>query len=193
MEESIKLSDVTLLDDEIQRNSRTGWLEKHAELIAKLEAEYQSPHEVKDDSLDTRFYGFTIANLNLLISDHISSEILEDNIVYPIPLTPNWLLGACNVRGDIVPIIDLAQIIAGEDRDTKPAEYKTLVLEEAGSTIGLPLIKLPVPIHFKEEDRVSNYSKLPDFVQPFITLAYKRKQNIWVCINFSSFISSLLN
>ena len=193
MEETIKLSNVTLLDKENETSSRTGWVEKHAELIAKLEAEYQSPHEAEDDSLGIRYYGFNIGGLNLLISEHISSEILEDNIIYPIPLAPSWLLGACNVRGDIVPIINLEQIITGEISIFEPMEYKTLILAEEGNTLGLPLVKLPKPIHFKQEERISNYSKLPELVQPFITVAYKRSQSIWACIDFPSFITSFTN
>ena len=193
MEEFTKLSDVTLLDKANEISLRTRWVERHAELITKLEAEYQTSQEVKDDSSDIRYYEFSVGNLNLLISDEMSSEILEDSIINPIPLAPSWLLGAGNVRGDIVPIIDLEQIVTGEIGVTEPVDYKILILSQGGDSIGLLLAKLPVPINFKIEERVSDYSKLPKLIQPFTTVAYKRKHNIWVCLDHPSFISSFSN
>ncbi len=193
MEEPIKLSGVTLSDKLSEMGLRTGWVEKHAELIAKLEAEYQSSHDEKDDSLDTRYYGFRVGNLNLLISEEMSSEILEDSTINPILLAPNWLIGVCNVRGDIVPIIDLEQIVTSKIGITEPRKYKTLILSQEGNSIGLLLAKLPVSIYFNKEERVSNYSKLPELIQPFTTIAYERKQNIWTCLDFSTFISSFSN
>lgn len=193
MEESDDLSVLSVASEVDSKNARPGWLEKHAELIKKLEAEYQFTPDIKKSSTDEHYFGFTIGSLNFLLSASLSSEILEDNLIYPIPLSPSWLLGACNYRGDIVPVIDFEQIISGEKSAIEAGKNKTLVLDKDENAIGIQLSKLPSPINFKKKERLNNFSKLPKLVQPFITQAYKKGGKIWVCIDFPFFIESFTN
>ena len=183
----------TLRDLLTESQPDSTWLDAHAELIAKLESAYNAPAETKEVSSDVRYYGFSIGELNVLIAENTPCEILEENIIYSIPLTPNWLIGTCNVRGDIVPIIDLEHILTGKIRIVEPHKYKTFIIGEAENTIGLLLNKLPIQIHFKKENQTSIFSELPKLVRPFITIGYKRNQEVWACIDFASFFATLTN
>jgi len=193
MKESDDLSVLSIASEVDSKSTRTGWLEKHAELIKKLEAEYQFTPDANKSSTDERYFGFTIGSLNMLLSASLSSEILEDSLIYPIPLSPNWLLGACNHRGDIVPVIDFEQIISGDKSAIEAGKHKTLVLDKDENAIGIQLSKLPSPINFKKKERLNNFSKLPKLVQPFVTKAYKKGGKIWVCVDFPFFIESFTN
>ena len=164
MEEFINTSERTLHDTSNQSEPQSSWLDTHAEFIAKLESAYNAPLESKEVSSEVRHYGFSIGELNLLVAENMHCEILEENIIYPIPLAPNWLVGTCNVRGDIVPIIDLEHILTGKIRIAGPHEYKTFIIGEAENAMGLLLSKLPVPIHFKKESQISIFSGLPKLV-----------------------------
>ena len=183
----------SVLNKSDDQNPRIGWVEKHAELIAKLEAEYQPSKEAKSKPTVTRYYEFNVAGINLLIPNHISSEIFEDRIIYSIPLAPSWILGACSVRGDIVPIIDLPRILNQKNSHTDSSKYNTLILGNGEDSIGLLLKKLPTPIQFDKKERITNYLKLPDLLQPYITVAYKRKRKTWIVIDYSSFFAALTN
>ena len=191
MEETIQSPKDTLLNTLNKTNSHSTWLDAHTELITKLESEYETPEETKEKTTVVRHYGFNIGVLNLLIAEDMPCEVLEENSIYSIPLAPSWLIGTCNVRGDIIPIIDLEHILSGKDRITKPNEHKTFIIGEAENAMGLLLNKLPIPIHFKEENQISNFSGLPKQVRSFITIGYKREQQVWICIDYSSFFTTL--
>lgn len=180
-------------DDSITKEitTRVAWVDKHAELIAKLEAEYQLPVETQNSLSETRYHEFSVGDLNILISDEHSPEILEDNIVFPMLLTPEWVIGACNVRGEIIPIFDLEKIIYPEINVAKPANFKTLILHDGNNAIGLPLFKLPLLTHLEKNDAINHYSKFPELIKPYIREIYKRKHKVWVLIDFSSFFKFL--
>jgi twitching motility protein PilI len=42
------------------------------------------------------------------------NEILTLPVLTPVPGTRSWLLGVANVRGNLVPVIDLRDFIEGE-------------------------------------------------------------------------------
>ena len=179
--------------DLVEPSSRLGWVEKHAELITKLEAEYQRPHDVKDELSDLRYYSYSSAGLSLLIPNDITSEVLEESNVHSIPLAPKWLMGACNVRGDIVPIIDINQILKNEKTQLNTRQNITLILGSVEKAIGLTLDQLPKAIQFKKEEQTTNYKKIPELMKPFITMAYIKNQKLWLCIDFPSLITSFTN
>ncbi len=191
MDESTKSSVISAPKATDNKNSRVGWVDKHAELIKKLEEQYQLPEDFDTDSLSGRFYSFPIAGYNLLISNQMSSELVEDNQVYSIPLAPDWLLGACNLRGDAVPIVDLCQILNGEKTDVSLNKYNTLVLGDGEKIVGVLLDSLPVVMQFKKEESSETYPKFPDLVKPFITEVYKRNNIHWACLDLEMLIASL--
>ncbi len=176
-----------------KQSSRVGWVDKHAELIEKLEAQYQQPEDFDIESLSRRYYAFSIAGYHLLISIHMSSELLEENQVYSLPLVPVWLLGACNLRGDVVPIVDFGQILNGEKTDVSLKKYNTLVLGDGENSIGVLLDSLPAVIQFKKEESSKTYPKLPDLIKPFVTGSFKRKDIHWVSLDFEMLMASLAN
>ncbi len=173
------------------KSERVRWLDKHAELIAKLEAEYQQPIDTENQPSVLDFHEFNVGNLNLLISEHHSPEILEDNIVYPMLLTPNWVIGTCNVRGEIIPVFDLEKIIFPDITIARPENFKTLILRDGKYTIGLPLFSLPKLIHLDKSNATNDSSKLPELVRPFIKQTFKRKHMIWVLLDLASFLAYL--
>ena len=190
MEDKINVSSELVDSSAIEKNTRIPWVDKHAELIAKLEAEYKLPAEEQYDSSTIRYHQFSVGDLNILISEQHSPEILDDNIVYPMLLTPDWVLGTCNVRGKIIPIFDLEKIIYPDISINKPTNYKTLILHEGQNAIGLPLFKLPTLIHLQNDESINEYTKLPELLKPHIKMIYQRKHKIWILINFSTFFSS---
>ena len=191
MEDTTTATVETTSEKLTNKSSRSNWVEKHAELITKLEAEYQQPQGVKDESLARRYYSFNSAELCLLVPKDAMSEVLEDSYVHSIPLAPKWLIGACNVRGDILPIIDLNQIL--NNRKTKLITKQNIVLMigSAEKAIGIVLNKIPKAIQFKKEEQATKFIKSPELLKPFINIAYKKNHNHWLCVDFLALITSL--
>jgi len=182
-----------LKDSTVEENSRLGWVEKHSELIAKLEAEYQQPKGVVGKKLAERYYTFSNSDLNILVPSDVSSEVLEQSSIHQIPLAPAWLLGACNVRGDIVPIIDLSKIIGNKKTELSSKPCRTLILGSADNFFGILVDELPKPVQFKKNQQVSEYSNIPDVLKPYIRIVYKKYRKLWLCIDFQSLITSFSN
>ncbi|MGI9227701.1 MAG: chemotaxis protein CheW [Gammaproteobacteria bacterium] len=193
MEEFVKSSEDIVRITTSKSSSRSTWLDAQTELITRLESEYEISDETKQDQTVIRHYGFRIGGLNLLITEDLPCEVLEENNFYSVPLAPKWLVGTCNVRGDIVPIVDLEHILTGNTNNFKPNEYKTFIIGNAENAMGLLLNKLPIPIHFKKYDQISDFSELPKLVQPSVNKAYKKNQEIWSCIDFASLLAALTN
>ena len=191
MDKNTNLSAESISSISSNKSTRASWLDKHAELIAKLEAEYQQPIDADEETSVLHFHEFNVGDLNILISEYHSPEILEDNVVCPMLLTPGWVIGMCNVRGEIIPVFDLEKIIFPDITIARPENYKTLILRDGKYTIGLPLFSLPKLVHLDKSDVVSDSSKVPELVTPFIKEIYKRKHKIWVLLDLSSFLAFL--
>lgn len=189
--DSTKSSSISELKKSQEQSSRIGWIDKHAELISKLEAQYQQPQKAHDESLVTRYYTFSIAEYNLLIPGHVTSEILEENNIYPITLAPDWLIGACNVRGEIVPIIDIFKILKLKSKDINLDDNKILILGKEENYVGMLIENLPVAMQFKKDDSINEYSKISDHLKPFITAAYVKNEKMWLSLDFIPLIESI--
>ena len=90
--------------------------EENENLIRKLESSYQVSNKQESDTSATRFYALALDNLKLLINVQTSCELLDDNVIYTIPQVSEWLRGVVNVRGNVVPIIDLENIVTGKNK-----------------------------------------------------------------------------
>ena len=176
-----------------QPKKRRTWLEKHGELIAKLQNDFQLPEVADQSTTSTRYHTFTIGSLKFLISNTLSPEILEETKIHPLLLTPPWVLGTCNVRGDIISVFDLNKVFDQEANLLKASKPRVLVINEQDYTLGLRLDELPTPIDLKHEEQIRNFSNLPDSITTFVKAAYKRGDDIWLQINFSSLFLSLEN
>lgn len=174
-------------------SSRRTWLEKHGELISRLKDDFQLPKKSVDSSLATRFHTFNVGKLNFLVSNKLSPEILEETKIYPLLLTPPWVFGTCNVRGDIIPVFDLKKVFDQEIDILNISKPRVLVIHEQDYTIGLSLDELPIPIDLKNDEQIRNFSNLPSVITSFIKSAYKRGDEIWMEINFYSLFLSLEN
>ena len=63
-------------------------------------------------------------------------ELKDDNVISPIPFTPSYILGIIHVRGEIIPVLSLSEILKIEEK-----EYNLLklVIIENQFKIGFPV------------------------------------------------------
>ena len=65
---------------------------------------------------------------------------VQEILIYPtmtfVPGTRPWLLGVANVRGNLVPVIDLRGFIEGE-KNTHTVRSRVLVVKQQGGNVGL--------------------------------------------------------
>jgi twitching motility protein PilI len=64
------------------------------------------------------------------------NELLAVPVLTPVPQTQPWLLGVANVRGNLVPVIDLNRFLFGER--TQPTERtRLLIVRQSGGSVAL--------------------------------------------------------
>jgi twitching motility protein PilI len=64
------------------------------------------------------------------------SELLAPPTLTPVPGTQAWLMGVANVRGNLVPVIDLARFLFGE-RTQHTERTRLLVVRQGGGSVAL--------------------------------------------------------
>ncbi|MCP4747718.1 MAG: hypothetical protein GY874_16510 [Desulfobacteraceae bacterium] len=55
--------------------------------------------------------------------------------ITPLPSLPPWILGICNIRGDIVSVVDLKQVLKLKLKDNSPGKYLLMIKDKQFSTV----------------------------------------------------------
>jgi len=99
-----------------------------------------------------RGIGFRIGQRYLVSGINEVNEILTPPALTIVPGTRAWLLGVANVRGNLVPVIDLKQYLEGE-RTQVTDSSRVLLVRQAGGSVGLLIDEVLGQRSFSEEQR----------------------------------------
>lgn len=137
---------------------------------------------------DEIILGFRVGSLGFLVTDGIYYEVVERSQVNPLPNVEPWFSGLLNIRGNIVPVIDLRILLDETAADNKKRYLfaidqgeKTMVLwidslPEMQRVIAQPLEQLPV---------------LTPLMQRHVSGGYWVKDKIWLNIRFDDLFKTL--
>lgn len=79
------------------------------------------------------------------------SEILALPDFVPVPLTKPWLLGVANVRGRLLPLVNLARFLGLQSRG-RIKESKVMVIDQDGVFSGIVIDQVLGMMHFSQAD-----------------------------------------
>jgi len=57
-----------------------------------------------------RFY-YRVGNHTILLEKALTTEVFLDLLVAPLPFAPHWCKGLSNLRSDLLPVVDLHQLL----------------------------------------------------------------------------------
>lgn len=121
---------------------------------------------------------FVLGGAHLVISMDDVREILKYPDLSTVPRAKPWVKGIANVRGTLLPIMDLNGFISGE-RTELERRTRVLVVESAGVTSGLMVDEVFGMRHFLAD----SYNPVPPEVAPslraFISGTYGQDGNLW--------------
>lgn len=123
--------------------------------------------------------GFMIAGERYLAPMGDVTEILHVPRYTKIPGVRNFLLGASNVRGRLLPVIDLAQFIGLPRSSRSQRDRRVLVIEHGDIFSGLVVDCVLGMQYFPAANRVHPSSNTPDAIRPFLEGGYQRGGEIW--------------
>jgi twitching motility protein PilI len=133
-------------------------------------------------------YGFKIGELGLLIQMGSGSEVMQMPTIWSLPGAPPWLLGLINLRGNLVPIYDLRQVLSLGQRT---AELKPLVLifDQGEKAVGVVIDDYPKPL--TELSQLPHLPKLPTSLSGHVRKGYVKDKMIWLEFDQHSFFEQL--
>lgn len=143
----------------------------------------------KDDS-PVECLGFCIGNLGLLYPEIAGRELTEPSPTTPLPNTAPWLLGIANVRGNMVPVVDLS-IAFGIERDQSQTRY-LLIIGRADETMGLLVDGLPRPLSLEAREKLPSIPPPPELLEAHVKGAYDHAGAVWLDVDYDSFSLSLI-
>ncbi|MDH3670792.1 MAG: chemotaxis protein CheW [Gammaproteobacteria bacterium] len=166
--------------------------------LAALQTEFVIPDgpetgettATKDDTPGERL-GFRIGDIGLLYPDAVGREVDEPPPVSPLPNAADWLSGIANVRGNMVPVVNLA-LAFGIEHDNSQSVY-LLVTGRGEDAIGVLIDGLPAPQSLQPQDRLNGIPPHPEMLKGHIRSAYERAGTVWFDVNYQSFFENLAN
>ncbi|MCW8890515.1 MAG: chemotaxis protein CheW, partial [Sedimenticola sp.] len=115
---------------------------------------------------------FSISGMGVIAPLDEVKEILNfPEGVTRVPGTQVWLLGMANIRGNLLPLIDLQQFLGGAPV-VIGRRSRVLVINHQGLYSGLLVGDVQGMRHFLEEQRTP-VPTLPESIRPFVQDAYE--------------------
>ncbi|VAW56295.1 hypothetical protein MNBD_GAMMA07-2322 [hydrothermal vent metagenome] len=131
--------------------------------------------------------GFKVAGISLLSNMGEVTEILNLPPFTRVPGVHSWVAGIANVRGALLPLMDLKQFVTGE-----PISHihlsRVMTINHNGVNTGLIVEEVQGMRHFSKMDQVYELPAVNDYLQPYIRQAFKKDENYWPVFSMHALI-----
>jgi twitching motility protein PilI len=134
-----------------------------------------------------RGIGFRIGTIRFIGGIGDVNEILFMPTLAPVPGTKSWLLGVANVRGNLVPVVDLRGFLEGE-RTPIGDRSRVLVARQAGGSVGLLVDEVLGQRNLTDENQAIEYEAEDPRYEPFIAAHYELDGAVWSVFNLAGLV-----
>ena len=123
--------------------------------------------------------GFVVDEDNFLLAIDKIVEVLILTETTKIPGIASWVLGLGNIRGNLIPVIDLKSFLF--NKPTKiTAHTRMVVIQQVGGQVGLVVDEVFGQKHFNKNQLVKdNKSKNKKNPFKYSTIAYLEDDKVW--------------
>ncbi len=125
-----------------------------------------------------RGVGFRLGQRRLVSSFDEVVEILPLPPVTPVPGAHAWMLGVANVRGSLLPVVDLKQFLEGE-RTVVHEGQRVLVVRQAGGDVALTIDELYGQRGFTEDQAIEPGTLAEGRYAHFVERAFHGEEHDW--------------
>ncbi len=125
-----------------------------------------------------RGVGYRIGRRRLASAFGEVIEILPIPQITPVPGAQPWMLGVANIRGSLLPIVDLKQFLEGE-RTVLQESQRVLIVRQPGGDVAVTIDELFGQRSFVEEEEVSAERIAEGRYAHFIDRAYQNADATW--------------
>jgi len=129
--------------------------------------------------------GFRLGKVNLLSKLEEVDEILISPEMTRVPSALSWVKGIANIRGMLLPIMDLRDFIDGEA--IKAGRKTRIILIKKGELVsGLMVDEVFGMRHFFEEERTENVPEVSDNLKKYLQGAFRKGNTHWGVFNMDN-------
>ena len=121
---------------------------------------------------------FRMGGNNLLAPLDEVVEILDMPKLSRVPLAQPWVCGIANVRGNLLPVVDLSGLLGGEVANHTD-KTRVLVIEYEGIYSGLVVDEVYGLKHFMEGELAGEAPEVDGSLLPYIRNVYRRDGRVW--------------
>ncbi|MCG6935614.1 MAG: chemotaxis protein CheW [Proteobacteria bacterium] len=133
--------------------------------------------------------GFRFGGHHLVVPLGEVAEILEYPDLTRVPNAKPWVLGIANIRGSLLPVLDLKGFVEGSN--TKLSRIsRVLVTHQENISSGVMIDEVLGMRHFFEEEKLQDVSEFADTLKPFLDDGYKQGEQNWGVFSMRKLILS---
>lgn len=126
--------------------------------------------------------GFRLGNVNLLSKLEEVDEILISTNMTHVPSALSWVKGIANIRGMLMPIMDLRDFIEGEAAGSG-RKTRIILIKKGELEAGLVVDEVFGMRHFFEEERTKSMPEVSDGLNKYLEGAFHKGDMHWGIFN----------
>lgn len=135
--------------------------------------------------------GFCVGDMRLVTPVDEVTELLTYPEMSRVPGTKSWVKGIANVRGNLLPIMDLKDYLMREATNLS-LKSRVLVVNHEGIFAGLLVDEVLGLKHFQDEDYSHKLPNADNFLKSYMTGTYKQDSEEWGVFSMHSLAKSPL-
>ncbi len=126
--------------------------------------------------------GFRLHGVPLVAAIEEIAEIMPPPAMARVPMAQPWLKGLANVRGTLIPVVDLHHYLFGEPMEESKFSRVVVARHETGD-VGILVEGMLGQRHFTAEDETDT-PQVPEPLQALVEGALRQEDAVWARIHF---------
>lgn len=122
--------------------------------------------------------GFAVAGTEVLSKMGEVTEILDVPSYTKVPGVKPWVVGIANVRGSLLPLMDLRGFLTGESMK-KRNSGRVMVVDHNGLHTGLLVEEVYGMRHFSPNEQTFELPEISNHLKPYIKQAFNKDNTYW--------------
>jgi twitching motility protein PilI len=136
-----------------------------------------------------RGLAFNVGSTRLLSEIGEVQEVIELPELTRVPGTAPWLLGIANVRGRLVPVVDLCGYL-GFEKSTREEEWRVLVVEDGELLCGLLVEQAFGMMQFERDDADADEDVAAgNALDPWLRSAFRQSGRHWRVLDIRTLVN----
>ena len=116
-------------------------------------------------------------------------EILDMPEFSRVPLTQSWVRGIANIRGKLLPVVDLSGCLTGSVARITD-KTRVLVIDYNGFYSGLIVDEVLGMKHFLDDEYSVEEPDIDDFLKPYTQYVFRRGNQTWAVFSLHTLADS---